>query len=607
MKRIGFGLIAFVLLCATTLQAQTTQIWYASPEGTGEGVSRSAPCSLRDALNRVQPDDAITLLSGFYPPDMYVVKTPGVTLTAEYRYGAVLHGSRHHNLVIDYDAHHVTIDGLQIQGAYLDGLKSYANYTTVQYCWIANNTGQGIANHYFRGLRLYRNIIEGNGGNGYAHGVYVSGHDAVIQENIVRLNIGHGLHAYYEGDRGCSNFLVLGNLCYRNGSRNLLVDIDNAPDTRPSVIANNTCVGSPTGITLFGGFTKRGPTLIINNICVQNLKHSFELFQGTFPTKQNALIDYNLTDRIPPVVDDYYAGVPADRFGPHNVVAPDAMFVWESRSFYYLKKSSPARGIGVDYRTLALPGLFPFSPEASSCDAGAIQYHPYYETQEFKDTMPRGPFIHTENNKPHSIPFAWALPAELISQVIDFETGSLEQVTRVYGDVAVEKARTHSGLYAARYVAPDGDAATGLRLMDDNRPWQATTAQVTVWVNVERLPVSGPETLASVASAAPKLHLLLNNDGRLILSDGTFSQLGISKTSLKAGQWHHIGVVCGSESQEGAGDALFTLSIDNNIEIHGTGRLRTVPIQTIWLGRLFANSKQSYAVYFDDIELRCIK
>ena len=102
------------------------------------------------------------------------IRAAGVTIRAAARWKAVVLGSEEHGVSIE--APGVTIDGLEVMGSRIDGIKASADDATIRNCWVHNNAAQGIAIHGRNRWRIERNLIEFNGQHPQLqHGIYADG------------------------------------------------------------------------------------------------------------------------------------------------------------------------------------------------------------------------------------------------------------------------------------------------------------------------------------------------------------------------------------------------------------------------------------------------
>jgi len=228
------------------------------------------------------------------------IRTPGVTIRSAVKWKAVVLGSEDHGVFIE--APGVTVDGLEVAGSRVDGIKASADNVAIRNCWVHNNCAQGIAIHGRKRWTIERNLIEFNGQHPQLqHGIYADGEDGVVSANVVRHNSGYGVQLY-PAIRGVR---VVNNLIHGHGKKGAIVLA--APAGR-SLIANNTIADNAYGVRLMGGAGQ----VIANNIIVGP----------------------------DPVSKDPDAGEPV----LHSNLFDDPKFVDRAREIYFLAPGSPAIG-----------------------------------------------------------------------------------------------------------------------------------------------------------------------------------------------------------------------------------------------------------------------
>lgn len=140
-----------------------------------------------------QPGGTVTLEPGVYQPAY--VTTP-CTIRSRVPGAAVIDGApdRHG---IEVRAYSVTIDGLRVVGAGLDGIKTYGAFTTVKNCVISHSGGQGVSGHGVIGLSVTGCTITRCGTQQrYDHGVYADGLFGEVRGNTIVGSASYGICLY---------------------------------------------------------------------------------------------------------------------------------------------------------------------------------------------------------------------------------------------------------------------------------------------------------------------------------------------------------------------------------------------------------------------------
>lgn len=303
--------------------------FFVSPQGseTNCGTASSPWPSVAVALNNASGGDVITLLPGVYSEPV-VVELSGTAefptvIRSQRKWDAILQGSPSHGLYIADGVTNVVIDGLQVAGAGIDGVK-VGSYATVRNCWIHHAKRQGISAHHTRGTTIEYNLVEHNGTDPtFDHGMYLSGTNLVIHGNVIRWNRTYGCQIYTDPPASSADCQFYGNLVY--GNRNALTVW--SPTGQTNYVFNNTLISDRYVLSADYG------TLCITNNILIGIKARLVLC-----AEDGAKLwtDYNLTP------------VPARKRGPHDVIAADPGFVNPAAGLFWLRPSSPAWGAAAE-------------------------------------------------------------------------------------------------------------------------------------------------------------------------------------------------------------------------------------------------------------------
>jgi hypothetical protein len=318
----GFGILPAV----TYAQVPQTGTYYVAPNGSpdNDGTVDHPWPSVAVALQKVGGGNTIVLMPGIYQGGISIPKeyagTPNLptVIRSQVKWKAVILGSSGHGVYVADNCYWVVIDGLEVSGARLDGIKVSADGGVVRNCWVHGSGSQGISVHGFKNWTIENCLVEFNGQNPqFHHGIYADGQDFIVRNNIVRHNAGYGMQLYPSAKRG----LVVNNLVYGQARKGgMVLQVRN--EVGKNVIANNTIADNAYGMNIYGGQSD----VVANNIFVGP-----GAIQPDSQTK-GLIVDYNLCS-------------PACTGQAHGVVA-DPMFVYATRGAYYLQASSPAIGTG---------------------------------------------------------------------------------------------------------------------------------------------------------------------------------------------------------------------------------------------------------------------
>lgn len=307
--------------------------YYISPTGRPGAVgSVNDPYrGFEAALSRIGGGHTYVFLPGVYqigqitlrPEQRGTPQNPTV-LKSLRKYKAVLHGSTGHGFFVQEGADWVIIDGFEVRCSGIDGVKSNADHTVIRNCWVHHNMGQGIAAHSVRGTVIERNLVEFNGSHiQYNHGLYVSGENLVIRQNIVRLNASHGILL----GPSAVNCLIENNLSYRNTRSGILLYCPAGGGQNK--IIHNTIVENGFAVSIRNGLKE----VIANNIMVGNTLWTYNVthppFHLTLTRPEDIIIKSNLI-------------YPESSIAAADNLCLDPQFVMADKAVLYLSESSPA-------------------------------------------------------------------------------------------------------------------------------------------------------------------------------------------------------------------------------------------------------------------------
>lgn len=366
--------------------------YYVAPTGSpdNDGSVLSPWPSVQFALERVGGGNTIVLKPGFYQGQLRVSReyagTPAAPtiIKSEVKWKAVLYGSLEHGVYVADNANYVVIDGFEVAGARLDGIKIAGHNGVVRNCWVHGANSMGISIHGKQYWTIENNLVEYNGQNvQFHHGIYADGQDYTLRNNIVRHNSGYGVQLYPDARRG----VVTGNLIYGHTRKGGMVL--QLKGTGRNVIANNTFTENALGINIYGG---QGD-VIVNNIFAGGPAIAKD------SKTQALLVDYNLCS-------------PACTQGTHGLEG-DPMFVYASRGAFYLKDGSPAIGTGT--KEFAPATDFwgrPVDPDLP-VDIGAFPYVPYLTTSASRASWYSGyAYRYSPGSSSGEMPDLWVSPGQ---------------------------------------------------------------------------------------------------------------------------------------------------------------------------------------------------
>lgn len=328
--------IIFALLFWLNSQTRGAE-YFVSPSGkdTNPGTEAAPWPSIGFALNRASGGDTITLLAGVYQ-EAVVLELSGTansptTIRSHNKWEAILQGSPSHGVYIADGVTNIVLDGLQVAGAAIDGVK-VGSFATVRNCWIHNCTRQGISAHSTRQTTIEYNLVEHNGTSPTLdHGMYLSGTNLIVRGNVIRGNRTYGCQIYADPPASSAYCQFYCNLVY--GNRDALTVW--SPTGQTNYVFNNTLLSDRYVI-----IADHGTLCVTNNILIGAQRRQI------LCAEDGAVIfsDYNLTP------------VPAKQRGPHDVIASDPGFVRPWAGLFWLRPDSPAWGSAAE--SMQLPSDF---------------------------------------------------------------------------------------------------------------------------------------------------------------------------------------------------------------------------------------------------------
>jgi parallel beta-helix repeat protein len=177
-------LAAAAVLVVGAVSGAAATTWYVD-DGGGAGIDFT---KIQDAVSNASAGDTIYVYDGMY--NEQVVISTSITLSGQSESGVTIDGGGSGNCVriISSD---VVINRFTITNASRYGVYASSSDLSIEHVTITDNGIYGIYFNSGKGFTLRDSTIDGNGGgitsNGYATG------DAVVEDNTITNNIGHGM------------------------------------------------------------------------------------------------------------------------------------------------------------------------------------------------------------------------------------------------------------------------------------------------------------------------------------------------------------------------------------------------------------------------------
>ena len=153
----------------------------------------------------------------------------------------------------DQVMHDLVIEGFVIEGSQVSGVHFWHSDSIIlRNCQIRTSINNGAAFHACSRVTVEHCLIEANGRDQQAHGIYTDGSEITIRDCVIRNNAGWGVHLWPV----CSGCVVDSNLIYGNrGYGVVIAHSDNPPATElPNRVVRNLIVANNGGIQVHRGF-----------------------------------------------------------------------------------------------------------------------------------------------------------------------------------------------------------------------------------------------------------------------------------------------------------------------------------------------------------------
>jgi parallel beta-helix repeat protein len=368
--------VLFVVLTARV--AHASKYWVSAGGSASNTGSYASPWpSVEYALRTVGGGNTIIVQPGVYRSIYIAPKYAGTqaaptVIRSETKWKARVIGSPEHGISTGDNCPWVVVDGFEVAGAAVDGIKMYGDHDVVRNCWSHNNSGMGIASHGYNDVLIENNLIEFNGQNiQFHHGIYADGSRLTVRNNVVRHNASFGIHLY----PAISHSQVYNNLVYGNHAAGILIVCPSGGGQNQ--VFNNTSVGNGTGVTIWEG---KGE-VVANNILTGNANGPIEHISHT-----------------------------AGTIVSHNLTTGDPLFVYPEKRCYWLKTGSPAIGAGTsEYQP---PTDFWGRPlKTTAPDIGCFVYVPALAQPAARSHWYEGWPYRFSTQPDQEMPDLWALPA----------------------------------------------------------------------------------------------------------------------------------------------------------------------------------------------------
>jgi parallel beta-helix repeat protein len=264
------------------------------------------------------------------------------------------------------------------------GVKFGGDYSVVRNCRIHNNSQNGFEAHNGKKIVIENNLIEFNGDDPqFDHGIYISGDNFTIRNNIVRFNSSLGMAL------GINDSVIQNNLVHANKHYAMWLKVDHKK--LPNRIINNTVVENQYGIC----FAKSGADIVANNIIISKSSS----LPAVLGFKKHDISKVEVSNNL---MDPLNKGFDSTNF----TAAPK--FTKPKQGLFFLKSDSPAIGKG-SLKYKPQNDLFDRPrKESGPVDLGCYSFDPKLLTPQATENLYLGWAFHPLGR--HEIPDLWKFP-----------------------------------------------------------------------------------------------------------------------------------------------------------------------------------------------------
>lgn len=290
------------------------KVYYASPDGSGDGSAYEKPCSFQSGISKISSGDTLYLLGGQYDLSARVnvgssksgtserrtviAGYPGEEAILDFRrqpYGSEVSGTNNIGLCLSSGGSYFHVKDLTIRYAGKNGLLNYASYCLIENLEVYGCGDSGIQHKEGGGNVIkncdshhnfdYKNMGDDNTPN------YGENSDGFADKQYTNDNPNTyiGCRSWSNGDDGWDFYQRVGNtvmencICYDNGPKTFdmydhpryEIDKEWFDQFTEAELASYPCYGNGNGFKLGGKYTMHNVTLI-NCLAVENASKGFD-------------------------------------------------------------------------------------------------------------------------------------------------------------------------------------------------------------------------------------------------------------------------------------------------------------------------------------------
>ena len=361
---------------------QTAHTYYVATDGddSNPGTEAQPFRTIQHGIDAMSGGDTLLIKSGTYTEGLYrfpagtaespttVMAFPGDTVVINGEWSGYL-------AWVGYGNHHVTIagPGLTFDGVVATkGISVRANYFTLVDVEVKNTRVEAIFTSVGFGYGTYRRLhVHDWGRDGIGHGIYLEGHDNLVEDCVIHDGAGWGIHVYAKSSLPGrpDNNTIRRNTIYDNGWGYTAPPAIGLYCGEGNLAYNNILWGVPYGVHVHYGAVD---TLVYNNT-IYDAATGIYVGAGSansgYGPATGTIIRNNIVFNCDVSFDDDGSGTVED----HNLMGVDPLFVDAAAYDFHLLPASPAIDAGVTLTEVPHDFEGVSRPQGAGYDIGAYE------------------------------------------------------------------------------------------------------------------------------------------------------------------------------------------------------------------------------------------
>ncbi len=377
------ALVLALLWLAPPTAAAADTAYYVATDGddSNPGTEAQPFRTIQHGIDEMSGGDTLYIKSGTYTEGLHgfpagtaenpttIMTFPGDTV--------VINGEWSGYLVwVGYGNHYVTISG---PGLVLDGVTAAqgvsvrADYFTLVDVEVKNTERGAVFTNYNCGYGTYRRLhVYDWGRDGLGHGIYLEGHDNLVEDCVIHDGAGWGIHVYAKPS-------LPGRPDNNTIRRNRIYDNGWGYDDRAAGIGlycgegnlayNNLVWGMPYGVRVDYGSTE---ALVYNNT-IYNVTTGIRVGLGSASQGNGPATGTRVKNNIVFNCDVDFRDDGSETVQDHNLMSVDPLFVDAAHHDFRLQPTSPAIESGITLSEVSDDFVGVSRPQGTGYDIGTYE------------------------------------------------------------------------------------------------------------------------------------------------------------------------------------------------------------------------------------------